>query len=193
MAVSTQLGERVAQVLGLRPTTTASHVRNLREAQLLTKTGRGITGAHMSPRDAAHLLIAANCSQDVKDSVDTVRRYGKLPHSGRAVSDESYPALAALGDQHSFADALTALLDEPSIRFLAADGASTVFVTFEYPNPEVRLQITTHGSEIERQYKTPWSPKAKNLNRARFGDRTVRYVFSEQTIFAVGNLLRGED
>jgi hypothetical protein len=123
----------VAEVLGIRPTTTASHVRNLREAGLLTKTGRGITGAHMTPRDAAHLLIAANCSQDVQDSVETVRRYWKLPNIGGAVMEESFPALAALGHQHSFADALAALLGSESIRFLDADRASTVTVTFKHP------------------------------------------------------------
>src|SRR5450759_1023831 len=130
----------VAEVLGLRPTTTASHVRNLREAHLLTKTGRGITGAHMTARDAAHLLIAATCSQDVQDSVDTVHRYGKLTHGGNAVREGAFPALAALGEQHSFADVLATLLDGPSIQFLADDPKSTVFVTFEHPIPEVLLE-----------------------------------------------------
>src|SRR5882762_1127166 len=118
MARSTQLGECVAEVLGLRPTTVASHVRNLREAGLLTKTGRGITGAQMTPLDGARLLIAANCSQDVQDSVETLNRYGKLPHLGNKVQEETFPALSALGNRHSFADALAALLDAPSIRFL---------------------------------------------------------------------------
>jgi hypothetical protein len=193
VARSTQLGECVAEVLGLRPTTTASHVRNLREAHLLTKTGRGITGAHMTPRDAAHLLIAATCSQDVQDSVDTVHRYGKLPHLGNAVQEETFPALAALGDKHSFADALARLLDSPSIRFLAEDPQSTIFVTFKHPIPEVFLEVSTHGWEIEREYKLPWPGKAKIASRVHLGDRQARYIFSEQTIFTVGNLLRGED
>jgi hypothetical protein len=193
VARSTQLGECVAEVLGLRPTTTASHVRNLREAHLLTKTGRGITGAHMTPRDAAHLLIAATCSQDVQDSVDTVRRYGKLPHVGNAVQEDAFPALAALGDHHSFADALAALLDNDAIRFLANDPKSTLLVTFNHPIPEVLLEVSTHGWEIEREYKSPWPGKTKTTTRAHIGDRQVRYIFSEQTIFTVGNLLRAED
>jgi hypothetical protein len=192
VARSTQLGECVAEVLGLRPTTTASHVRNLREAHLLTKTGRGITGAHMTARDAAHLLIAATCSQDVQDSVDTVHRYGKLPHGGNAVREGAFPALAALGEQHSFADVLATLLDGPSIQFLADDPKSTVFVTFEHPIPEVLLEVSTHGWEIEEKYKAPWPGKPKITRRAHSGDRRVRYIFSEQTIFTVGNLLRGE-
>jgi hypothetical protein len=193
LARSTELGECVAGVLGVRPTTTASHVRNLREADLLTKTGRGITGAQMTPRDAAHLLIASTCSQDIKDSVETVQRYGKLPHVGNAVREETFPALAALGNRHSFADALAALLDPDAIRFLAGDPKSTVAVTFNYPMPEVVLEVSTHGSVLERAYKTPWPGKAKAVSRARSGDRQIRYTFSEQTIFTVGNLLRGED
>jgi hypothetical protein len=165
----------------------------LREAGLLTKTGRGITGAHMTARDAAHLLIAANCSQDVQDSVETVRRYWKLPLIDNPIQKESFLALAALGDQHSFVDALATLLDGPSIRFLADDPKSNVFVTFNHPIPEVSLAISTHGREIDRTYKTPWSPKAKIKSRTHLGDRQVRYVFSEQTIFTIGNLLRGED
>ena len=190
MARSTQLGECVAKVLGLRPTTAASHVRNLREAHLLTKTGRGITGAHMTPRDAAHLLIAATCSQDVQDSVDTVHRYWKLPHVGNAWRE--FPELAALGDKHSFADALATLLNSASIQFLADDPKSTVFVTFDYPNPEVLLEVSTHGWERDQLYKLPWPRKRHGTTRAHAGDRRVRYTFGEQTIFLVGNLLRGE-
>jgi hypothetical protein len=191
VARSTQLGECVAEVLGLRPTTTASHVRNLREAHLLTKTGRGITGAHMTPRDAAHLLIAATCSQDVQDSVDTVQRYGKLPHLGNEWRD--FPALAGLGDKHSFADALATLLDRDSILFLAEDPQSTISITFRHPIPEVLLEISTHGWERDQEYKLPWPSKAKTKSLIHLGDRQVRYTFSEQTIFTVGNLLRGED
>ena len=190
MARSTELGECVAGVLGLRPTITASHVRNLREADLLTKTGRGITGAHMAPRDAAHLLIAATCSQDVQDSVDTVRRYGKLPHVGNAWRD--FPSLAALGEQHTFADVLAALLDSASVQFLADDPKSAVFVTFDYPKIEVLLEVSTHGWERPQEYKVPWPRKTKTADRAHGGDRRVRYTFTEQTIFTVGNLLRGE-
>ena len=194
MARSTELGECVAKVLGLRPTTTASHIRNLREAGLLTKTGRGITGAHMSARDAASLLIAATCSQDVKDSVDTIQRYGILPVSGGAIREEFFPALAALGEQHTLADVLAALLDRVSILFLAEDSQSTISITFQHPVPEVLLKIRTHGSqEIEREYKAPWPSKAKIRSRASLGDLQVRYTFTEQTIFTVGNLLRGED
>ena len=193
MARSTELGECVAEVLGLRPTTTASHVRNLREADLLKKTGRGITGAHMAARDAAYLLIAATCSQDVKDSVDTVQRYGKLPIFGGAIREEFFPALAALGDQHTFADVLTNLLARDSILFLAEDPQSTISITFRHPIPEVLLEITTHGSqEIEREYKAPWPSKTKTKSRVTLGDLRVRYTFTEQTIFTVGNLLRGE-
>jgi hypothetical protein len=193
VARSTELGECVAKVLGLRPTTAASHVRNLREAHLLTKTGRGITGAHMTPRDAAHLLIAATCSQDVQDSVDTVHRYWKLPLFGGAIRKEFFPALAALGDQHTFADALTALLGRDSILFLAEDPKTAISITFRHPIPEVFLEIRTHGSqEIEREYKAPWPLKTKTRSRVTIGDLHVRYTFGEQTIFLVGNLLRGE-
>jgi hypothetical protein len=192
VARSTQLGDCIAGVLGLRPTTVASHVRNLREAGLLTKTGRGITGAHMTPLDGARLLIAATCSQEVQDSVETLNRYGKLPHLGSAVREDTFPALSALGAHHSFADALAALLDIPSIQFLAQHPQSTIFVTFKHPVPEISLDVSIHGSETTQEYKPPWTGKAKIKSRVHLGDRQVRYIISEQTIFTVGNLLRGE-
>jgi hypothetical protein len=140
----------------------------------------------MTPRDAAHLLIAANCSQDVQDSVDTVHRYGKLPHVGNAWRD--FPALAALGDKHSFADALATLLNSESVRFLAEDPRTTIFVTFNHPVPEVSLEVSTHGWERIQEYKTPWPSRAKITSRVHLGDRQVRYVFTEKTIFTIGNL-----
>jgi hypothetical protein len=145
----------------------------------------------MTPRDAAQLLIAAVCSQDVQDSVETVSRYGKLNQSGRAVSEDSFPALAKLGDSHSFAEALAVLLSEESVQFLADDPRSTVFVTLSYPNPEVKLEIATHGAEIERDYSRPWLRK-EVIESKRPGDLHMTYRFTEQTIFRVGNLLRGE-
>ena len=191
MARSTELGECVAGVLGLWPTTTASHVRNLREAGLLTKTGRGITGAHMVARDAAYLLIAATCSQDVKDSVDTVQRYGKLRHVGNAWRD--FPALAALGEQHTFADALATLLDSASIQFLADDPKSTVSVTFDHPNTGVVLKVSTRDWDRDQEYRPSWPGNKHARIRTHVGDRRVLYTFTEQTIFTVGDLLRGED
>jgi hypothetical protein len=147
----------------------------------------------MAARDAAYLLIAATCSQDVKDSVETVQRYGKLPIFGGAIREEFFPALAALGDRHTFADVLTNLLDRDSILFLAEDPQSTISITFRHPIPEVLLEIRTHGSqEIEREYKAPWPSKTKTRSRVTPGDLRVRYTFTEQTIFTVGNLLRGE-
>jgi hypothetical protein len=193
VARSTQLGDCIAGVLGIRPTTVASHVRNLREAGLLTKTGRGITGAHMTPLDGARLLIAATCSQDVQDSVETLHRYGKLTHLGKAVQEDTFPTLSALGDHHSFAAALATLLDGPSVRLLADDPKSVVLVTFNHPIHEVLLEVSTHGWEIEREYKRPWPGKKPSPNQVNLGDRQIRYSFSEKTIFTVGNLIRGED
>jgi hypothetical protein len=191
MARSTQLGECVAAVLGIKPTTAASHVRNLREARLLTKTGRGVTGAHMTTLDAARVLIACTCSQDVQDSAETVQRYANLPHIGRAWSEEFFPAMAKLGDQHLFRDALASLLSGESIDFLADDPQTTVFVTFTHPIPTVSLEVATHGWEREQSYDIPWLQKPKPTKHAHYGDRQIRYRFTEQTIYAVGSLLRG--
>ena len=193
MARSTELGECVARVLGIRPTAAASHVRNLREAGLLTKTGRGITGAHMTPRDAAHLLIAATCSQDIQDSVNTVGRYGRLERVGRNVQEEAFPTLAALAERSIFAEALATLLDSKSINFLENDPRSTVVVTFTHPSPEILLELSVKGANFARYYRPPGTSRTSPTTRIPNQDLQVRYRFSEQTICTVGKLLRGED
>jgi hypothetical protein len=190
VARSTELGECIAKVLGIRPTTAASHVRNLREAGLLTKTGRGITGAHMTPLDAAHLLIAATCSQDVQDSADTVDRYGKLIRIGGAIQQEDFPALAALGAGHKFIDALATLLGEGN-QFLADDRQSTVVVTFTDINQEVLLDGSTHQRRFAGIYRTAGQTRRSPALRVPNRDLQIMYRFTEQTIFAIGDLLRG--
>jgi hypothetical protein len=54
------------------------HLRNLREAGLLSKAKRGRGAAEVEPTDAANMLIAVAGSAYVKDSVSAVEKYGPL-------------------------------------------------------------------------------------------------------------------
>lgn len=79
MVNSRQLAEGVAVALGKPLTSTAQHIKNLREAKgsldgkpLVTAGGRGRNAPTMSRRDAATLICAVLGSEAVKDSVRTV-------------------------------------------------------------------------------------------------------------------------
>jgi hypothetical protein len=199
MAVSTQLGIRVAELLTIPATSAASHVRNLREAGLLSKTGRGITAAQMTTRDAAHVLIAANASMNVKDSVGTVNEFTKLS-SKYGQPTIRLPRYAELKPDHSFVDALTALLD------------TVVHDEFKSPSEfdfKVRMFGPVARAEIEwadkqsnslaastAEYVAPavlWSrSKSRRKTPTAWNDRETRSTFTEITILQIGALIGGQ-
>jgi hypothetical protein len=190
------MGQLVAEVLGVPETSTASHVRNLREAGLLSKKGRGVTAAHMTTRDAARLLIATAASPNIKDSAETVTSFAKLEnrYGQPKIRFERY---ASLNPDHSFIDALVALLD--------------LVVAGEFPSPSefgfyVRMFAPRLHAEIEwndREFSTasiaeywppepPWIPGQRLSREAPLSpDLERRATFSEYTILQVGALIGG--
>lgn len=79
MVNSRQLAQGVAVAMGKSPTSTAQHIKNLREAKgaldgkpLVTAGGRGRNAPAMSRRDAATLICALLGSEAVQDSVRTI-------------------------------------------------------------------------------------------------------------------------
>ena len=94
MARLSQLVPTVANVLGVPEKTVNVFSRNLREAGLISSGGRGPGGAHMTPFDAANLIIAVAGSNLVKDAVETVKHYAELP----AISSEHHTQT----DAHNF-------------------------------------------------------------------------------------------
>src|ERR1700730_8330675 len=79
MVNSRQLAECVAASMGKPVTSTAQHIKNLREAKgakdgkpFVTAGGRGRNAPTMSRKDAATLICAILGSGAVQDSVNTV-------------------------------------------------------------------------------------------------------------------------
>lgn len=133
MATPGDLKRVVADVLGVPEPTVTVHDRNLAEAGLRSKGGRGRSAAQMTPEDAANLLIAVAGSSLVKDTVVTVREYSELPckygelstRSGQhefkidgnpeprwSLSEFPLPEMQALPEGHTFSAALAALLKD---------------------------------------------------------------------------------
>jgi hypothetical protein len=88
------------------------HLRNLREAGLITKAKTGRGAAEMGPEDAANLLVAVAASELAKDSVRSVERYGALKadpgslsiHGGPQMDNVPLP-LVNLSERHTFGEA----------------------------------------------------------------------------------------
>jgi hypothetical protein len=78
MATLSDLVETIAQVEGMEPATVSLIARNVREAGLISKKGRGLSAAKMTLTDAANLLIAVNTTAIVRESPQTVRIYRQL-------------------------------------------------------------------------------------------------------------------
>jgi hypothetical protein len=131
-------------------TALGSHVRQLREAGLLSKTGRGITGAKMTPMDGAKLLIAALTSQNIKDGVDNLNAYGALrTNKAWLLETMPLPEVVTLPTNHTFLDALTGFISAGVSGSLQAavqsiQGGEGVDLATAY-GPPVRLQFSTRG------------------------------------------------
>jgi hypothetical protein len=139
MATPGKLIKVVADVLGIPEATATTYYRSLREAGLVTKSGRGPSAAKMTVRDAVQLLIAAGGSRAEKDTAEKiVRDFDRVQadHSWRRMARPvpggepgwldgdgtegdgawvldgfSIPQLQSLPARHSLADALTALIE----------------------------------------------------------------------------------
>jgi DNA-binding Xre family transcriptional regulator len=120
-----ELVKTVAQVLGLPEATVVVHDRNLVVAGLRSKAGRGRGSAHVNARDAAHLLTAILASAQVRDSVPSVERYRETRPRRNASTKKLFAQigiteLASLPAEHSFVDALEAMLGSAATGSLAA-------------------------------------------------------------------------
>jgi hypothetical protein len=119
MAKSGKLRQALADALGLHDQQERIdvHLRNLREAGLISKAKKGRGAPEMGPTDAAHLLIAVAGSELAKDSVRSVQRYGSLRadptsvaiHGGQELQHFPIP-LITLKEDHTLTEALHHIL-----------------------------------------------------------------------------------
>lgn len=150
MASPGELVRKLSELLGIPEPTIVLHDRNLVVAGLRSKTGRGKSAARMTARDAAHLLIAVLGSSQVKDSVETVRRYEetrfiKIVSGG--YDDSASAVLRELPPDHSFVDAIEALVAA------AADGS--LEIAMRVIEAEVEGKKFGYTAVIEITVQTP--------------------------------------
>jgi hypothetical protein len=155
VATPNQMVVKIAELFDAPLPTVIQQDRALAAAGLRTVGGRGRGPAQMSPRDAAHLLLAVAGSRTVKDSHVPIRRHGQFMSWERSwkLPFMPVPQLTALSPDHTFTDGLTALIESATTGQLQAAASkatrSQVDLIGEYACP-IKIEVTLAGP-------VPWS------------------------------------
>ena len=210
MASSTQLSECVAKQLGLPPSTIALHMRNIREAGLITQGGRGRSSARMTAADAAYLLMASVGSLNPKDSVEVVAKYAaiiKTRRSNWAIG--LVPKLDQLQKQHTFAEAITALIESAMANNISIKNSDQVdleaiLITLFWPWNGAKIQFYKfdEAKDVMKAAEPYWlaygagfflAPSSPPITPQIISkaDFQQERKFTHRTIFALADLLKG--
>ena len=212
MASSTQLSEAVARALGISEATALLHMRNVREAGILTQGGRGRSSARMTARDAAALMLTCAASQHPKDSVEVFGKYSSLRLT--RIPRRGWPSgLVPLVDrnkENTFLADLEAIVQTSIDGHLIVDDFHSLEVTIRSPWIGSRIDYyITHGEfvhpDVQYAKSATYSPYTRyygdinevvtghslKMPAARgLGDLRISRVFTDVTITQIANLLR---
>jgi hypothetical protein len=215
MATPGELVKTMAEVLGISVATVTQYDRQLAEAGLRSKGGRGTSAAKVTSEDAANLLTAIVAApvagSAIKEAAPTCEAYGSLRAVPGVARTENFrkfglPQLAGLPAKHSLQKALSTLI--------AAAGEGEVFqipdgrrppltfdamfaITFEGPRPWA--EILADGSIGEGRFsqmgRLVYNSTLKRDRRrpiGKQGDLQQSHRISFVTIRALGSLISGE-
>lgn len=215
MAKLSDLIPTLAKVLPMPEQTIAIYARLLRQARLLSTGGRGPGGARMTPEDCARLLIAVMATDQVKDAVPALERFWSLPIDTRNTREtvpkrdrsEWLPlpkSLSLLTEATIFGVAVAGLIAA------ARDGtlqsglghASLPFLRLEierrFNTASLSLMASADGllpdkSVLITGFAPPKTLLQKLIEEQPFsmgGDAMVSFAVSQNTILALGELVR---
>lgn len=174
------LAKRLAEAFGLPEASIILHDRYLAEANLRTRKGRGRSASPVSARDVAHNVVAILASAQIKDSVLSVRRYAATRADVSRSSEGLFRScflgeLAELPDDHSFVDALEALIRSVTKGSLAERLERVAGVDTVRPLPSIEIAALTPGTMADLRI----------TGAGRQGSRHVRYTLPDP--FAAGS------
>lgn len=228
MASSGDLIACLSEVLGVSENTVAYPLRRLREAGLISKGKRGRGGASITAEDSAAVLIACMSSSPSKETIkafhdiaSTVNFTRHVPDDGGAVQfpliwvlgDACLPFLQELAPEHTFLDAISALIKEAVANNLEAivspfssglesfkhRGHEPLTITVQGPHPMAAIKLAhdkggtweMHGYGPPRFEK--WSDRSAELKEAAGRgprDLKLQTEVAHRTFSALGTLLR---
>jgi hypothetical protein len=206
MATPGQLVQVMAGVLGISQATITQYDRVLSENHLRSKSGRGNSAAHVTSRDAANLLIAVAASplfgSSAKDSGRNCKVYGSMPvvapRCKRNFSQLGLPILDRLPKEHSFGDALSALIDfvgeQDGVGSHLRQHLSNTLIEIQLVGPDPSAQIVAESSGSNPFAKLFYAGAMKRRPRGApiiFGDLRQTISVGPSTIRAIGSLIAG--
>jgi hypothetical protein len=182
MAMPGELIKLMGAVTEVPEATVTQHDRTLFLAGLRTRGGRGTSAAKVTARDAANLLTAVLASEQVKDSAETVLRYAAALEQHKF----KLPILDTLPEEHSFIDALEALItmamDETFDKEIGRPDFCQIFVT--WPHTRGHIYLIPGGVHKGPQPLYQYLDPAKNPNDgsspiqrfAQIDSTPIRYI-----------------
>ena len=216
MATPGELVKVVADTTGEDVATVTQHDRNLVLAGIRAKSGRGRSAYRVTARDAAVLLTSVLGSHRVRDGVDTVRRYFETQEH-HAFWREHHPdhfknmgeadvwvdcgldEMAALPPEHSFVDALAALIESAAAGRLIRHRGTEKFelarvklqLAWPIAHAKINILIGYGGPEINASYRTrdpsfDWTEEQISVRMSRWA------ATNELPLIYVGALLAGK-
>jgi len=181
MATPGELIKLIGAVTEVPEATVTQHDRTLFLAGLRTRGGRGTSAAKVTARDAANLLTAVLASEQVKDSAETVLRYAAALEQHKF----KLPILDTLPKEHSFIDALEALItmamDETFDKEIGSrPDFCQIFVTWPHTRGHILIPDIKGPQPVYQRYPDP----AKNPNDrsspiqrfAQIDSTPIRYI-----------------
>jgi hypothetical protein len=185
VATPRQLVEATAEILAISEATVIVHDRNLATAPtpLRSVAGRGRAAARVTSTDAANLLVAVAASESVKDSAKTVLAYRDLV--GECAINSGIGRYDELANNHSFGQALAALIDAASVKEISMSRQFNLKVTFFGPRPKAKIEweIDGRGSSTLYEPQSKWPVRSKLVP---VGDLERMTTITENTIFRLG-------
>jgi hypothetical protein len=208
-----QLVKAVAIAMDVPEETVVQHDRNLAVAGLRTTGARGRNAPDVTPLDAARLFIAVLASVRTKDSVDTVRAFGKTkfepPKSeaelfaglidGPLNTDKYFdPAIMALPIDHNAIDAIAALISDASLPITDLQEHLKRFalvINCEPPLIEAKISHLNHVGSSRAAYRKPETASVEsNYVETTPHERYARYygIFQRRDIYGAAIMLLGK-
>jgi hypothetical protein len=172
MATPGQLVQAMADVLGIPAVTVSLYDRQLAEAGLRTRAGRGPSAANVTPTDVANLLIAILGSPvfgaSIKAAAQICEEIGITINSKQTTNLEAFgdvglTSLAALPKRHTFREALAALVEGASRgeRLNKVDPEKSDFGYLEIrvhrPHPFATIRVFGMAAARERRHGLMYS------------------------------------
>ena len=217
MAISAELADAFASVLGISATEVRHHLRNLRQAGLISVAGRGASAAQMTADDAINVVLAIVGSERVKDSVSTFNKLSVLTKTAHRVNYRhkewdkhrawmQRKPLLVLPPDHTLRDALRCLFGitalclgyhtenaDAQASFPTFTGAPPTFhVRIFYPHYKANIQVSLGGMAREYwTYELPRGAPVAGHAEGSAGDLVQMREFSDVTVTQICQLLGG--